>query len=255
MSTVLARVEERLRAEDLIGARATLLDLRRLRARLALANARFAPDWVWLLRRELRWMEQAIGDVVDTDALVCWTRRQVLDGHDERARAGLLAELSHERARAQRRLVDLLDSGRYQRMVRDLTRPYLGPEDLHRTLRREWRGLEMVARTASQAPSDEDRHRLAARLDRVRHGAELDQNGQHWADELGRARGALDRIAETSLGQEWFRHAAGAAGMRWDLLAGQLLERARQSERAWWCEWRVRFDRAGRKRLRTWMEE
>lgn len=255
MSKVLTRVEERLRAEDLAGTGAARLDVRRLRARLALANDRFDPDWVWLLRRELHWLEHAMGDVVDTDALVCWTRRQDLDGHDEKARVELLVELSRERSRAQRRLVDVLDSARYERIVCDLDRPYVGPEDLRRTLRREWRGLQMVAGAAGGAQGDEDRHRLAARVDRVRHGAELDKDGRRWADELGRARGVLDWIGETSLAQGWFRHASGASTMRWDLLSGQLLERARLRERAWWCEWRVRFDRAARKRLRAWVEE
>jgi hypothetical protein len=255
MAKVLTRFEAKLREEDLSEAASARQGVRRLRARLVLASGRFDPDWVWLLRRELRWVEQAIGDVVDADALVCWIGRQSLDSRDEPARASLLAELARERSRAQRRLVALLDSARYERMVADLTRPYLLPEHLARDLAKEWRALKTLVGTIGEAPSDPDLVRLGARLDRLRHGAELDKAGARWAEVLGSAREAVDGLQQASLAQGWLRHASGTATTTWDLLSGQLLERARAVESGWRREWAARWENARRKELRAWLAE
>jgi CHAD domain-containing protein len=253
MSKGVKRFEEKLRDEHGGEARQARLAVRRLRAQLGLVGDRFDPDWVWLLRRELRWVEQSIGDVADADALLCWVGRQEVDDRDEKARAALVDELSRERSRAHRRLVALLDSGRYERMVRDLSRPYLAPEDLDKTLRREWRSLKAVVSAVGEAPGDQDLHRLAMRVDRVRHGAELCKGAGKWVDALGELRDALDALQEASLAQGWLRHAAGTPAVSWDLLAGQLLERARGAEIAWWREWSARWERAGDKELRAWL--
>jgi len=210
---------------------------------------------VWLLRRELRWVEQSIGDMVDADALMCWVARQEVDDRDETARTELVAELARERSRAHRRLVALLDSARYERMQRDLDRPYLPPADLSGTLRREWRALTSVARALQASRGDQDAHRLAMRVDRTRHGAELCRDGAKWAVALGDVREALDALQEASLAQGWLRHAAGTPTVSWDLLSGQLLERARCAEATWWGEWAARWELAQSKDLRAWLKK
>jgi CHAD domain-containing protein len=209
---------------------------------------------VWLLRRELRWVEQAMGDVADTEVLECWVRRQELDDRDEKARADLVGELAREHSRAHRRLVALLDSARYERMVRDLARPFHPPADLAKTVRREWRSLKVVVSSVGESPGDQDLHRLAMRVDRVRHGAELSKEAKKWAAALGELRDVIDSLQDASLAQGWLRHAAGTPAVSWDLLAGQLLERARCGESAWWREWPVRWDRARAKPLRAWLK-
>lgn len=254
MSRELTRFESKLRNEDASEARPARVAVRRVRARLGLGSARFDPDWVWLLRRELRWVEQAIGDVADAEVLECWVRRQEVDERDEKARADLVGELDRERSRAHRRLVALLDSARYERMVRDLARPFRPPADLAKTVRREWRSLKVVVSSVGAAPGDQDLHRLAMRVDRVRHGAELSKEAKKWVEALGELRDVIDSLQDASLAQGWLRHAAGTPAVSWDLLAGQLLERARCAESAWWREWPVRWDCARAKPLRAWLK-
>jgi CHAD domain-containing protein len=254
MSKGVTRFEKALRDEEVSEARPARLAVRRLRAQLGLATDRFDPDWVWLLRRELRWVEQSIGDIADADALLSWLGAQVVDDRDEKARAQLTEELVRERSRAHRRLIALLDSARYERMVRDLARPYLAPEELTKVLRHEWRALKSVVEAVGIAPGDQDLHRLAMRVDRVRHGAELVKAAGPWVNALGELRDALDALQESSLAQGWLRHAAGTPAVSWDLLAGQMLERARGTESLWWDEWSRRWERARAKRLRAWMK-
>jgi CHAD domain-containing protein len=254
MSKALTRHEPLLRDEDTPDARRARVALRRLRSQLGLATDHFDADWVWLLRRELRWVEQSVGDVVDADALLSWVGRQDVDDRDEKARGELVDELARERSRAHRRLVALLDSARYERMVNDLSRPYRVPDDLPRVVRREWRSLRAVVEAVGGAPGDQDLHRLAMRVDRVRHGAELAKEGAKWADALGDVREALDALQEASLAQGWLRHSAGTPGASWDLVSGQLIERARCAEVAWWDEWESRWEMARSKDLRSWLK-
>ncbi|MGH9006265.1 MAG: CHAD domain-containing protein [Acidimicrobiales bacterium] len=253
MSKAITRFERQLRDEDAEDAREARVAVRRLRAQLVLADC-FDPDWVWLLRRELRWVEQSVGDVVDVDALMCWVGRQSVDDRDEKARAELVAELTRERSRAHRRLVALLDSARYERMVRDLARPYRDPEELARSVGREWKSLKAVVASVGDHPGDQDLHRLAMRVDRVRHGAELAKDAAPWAATLADVREALDALQEASLAQGWLRHAAGTPTASWDLLSGQLLERARAAESVWLDEWSTRWELARVKSLRAWLK-
>jgi len=255
MSREITRFEAELRNGEASDPGQARVGVRRVRARLGLATDRFDPDWVWLLRRELRWVEQAIGDVADADALVCWVRRQELDDRDERARSDLVAELARERSRAQRRLVALVDSARYERMVRDLERSFHPPGELAKTVRREWRSLKVVVSSVGENPGDQDLHRLAMRLDRVRFGAELSKEGERWAEALGRLSEVIEALQEASLAQGWLRHAAGIPTVSWDLLAGQLIERARCDEAAQWREWPERWKQARDKHLRAWLKD
>jgi CHAD domain-containing protein len=254
MSRGVTRYEAKLRNEQGSEARKARVSVRRIRARLGLATGHFDADWVWLLRRELRWVEQSIGDVADADALMCWVGRQDLDDRDEKARTDLVGELARERSRAHRRLMALLDSARYERMVRDLARPFHPPADLAKTVGREWRSLKAVVGSVGETPGDQDLHRLAMRVDRVRFGAELAKAGRKWADQLGELRDAIDALQEASLAQGWLRHAAGTPACSWELVSGQLLERARCAETAWWREWTRRWDRARAKDLRAWLK-
>lgn len=253
MARAIRGFEERLRGEDPVAAAEARVAVRRLRAQLALSTERFDPDWVWLVRRELRWLEQAVGDVADADALACWVERQEVDERDRPAKGLLVAELRRERGRAQRRQLALLDSARYERMLRDLERPYLGPDDVARVTRREWRSFKATLGTTAESRRPQDVHRLAGRLDRLRHAAELSKAGAKWAAALGEAREALDRVGESALAQGWLRHAADTPAMHWDLLAGQLLERARCAELTFWDEWTSRLERARAKDLRSWL--
>jgi CHAD domain-containing protein len=255
MSREITRFEAKLQSEDASEAGPARIAVRRIRAQLGLATDRFDPDWVWLLRRELRWVEQAIGDVADADSMMRWVGRQELDDRDEKARADLVAELARERSRAQRRLVALLESARYERMVRDLDRPFHSPAELAKTVRREWRSLKVVVSSVGGNPGDQDLHRLAMRVDRVRFGAELCKEGERWAEALGGLRDVIDALQEASLAQGWLRHAAGTPTVTWDLLSGQLLERARCAESASWREWPVRWKQARAKPLRAWLKD
>jgi hypothetical protein len=95
---------------------------------------------------------------------------------------------------------------------------------------------------------------MAVRIDRLRHAAELSKPGAKWAAALGEVRDALDGLGEAALAQGWLRHAADTPAMHWDLLSGQLLERARCAELGWWGEWSCRLERARGKDLRAWLK-
>ncbi len=254
MAETLRGGERALREADPAAARRARDDVRGIRARLVLAGDRFDADWVWLLRRELRFLEQGIGDLVDADALVCWVGRQDLDRRDERTRGELLGELARERSRAHRRLVALLDSARYERMVRDLARPYVRPGHVPKLVGKEWRALRSLVGAQDGIPGDQDRHRLAARIDRVRHGADLHRDGRRWAKELGDLRDRLDGLQEASLAQSWLRHTTEVSALHWDLVAGQLLERARGLEAERWEGFRECWARCADKSRRAWLE-
>ncbi|MGH9044828.1 MAG: CHAD domain-containing protein [Acidimicrobiales bacterium] len=231
MADPLREVEAALREGDRCRAREARVVVRRLRAQLVLGRDRLDRDWIWLLRRELRWVEVTIGDVADAAAMETSWSAEPLEPADHAARAELVAELTRERSRAERRLVALFDSARHQRMLGDLDRPYLRPAGLKRTLRKEWRRLESAAKPATaKAAADHELHRLGARVDRVRHGAELLKGAGGLASALGGVREALDHLEEASLAQGWLRHAAATPNLDWGLLAGQLLERARSQE-------------------------
>ena len=251
MSRSVSVFEKQLREENVAQARQARVSVRRVRTQLGLATDRFDADWVWLVRRELRWIELAIGDVIDADALRCWIGRQELDERDEPARQRLVGELAREGSRAHRRLLALLDSARYERMVRDLDRPYLPPDAPAKVARREWRLLTSTAGALNGALGDQAVHRLAARVDRVRHATELCRGAAPWTEELARLRESLDALRETSLLQGWLRHAAGSPAGSWDLVAGQLLERTRRAESEWWANWPSRWERVSSKDLRA----
>ncbi len=253
MAETLREGERRLREADSAAARIARNAVRGLRARLVLAGDQFDPDWVWLLRRELRFLEQAIGDLVDAHALVSWVGRQDLDRRDEPTRAELLGELARERSRAHRRLVALLDSARYERMVRDLGRPYLRPGHVTKLVGKEWRALRSLVGAQDGIPGDQDRHRLATRIDRLRHGADLHRAGRGWAKELGELRDRLDGLQEASLAQGWLRHTTEVSALHWDLVAGQLLERARGLEAERWQGFCERWVRCADKSQRAWL--
>jgi hypothetical protein len=147
----------------------------------------------------------------------------------------------------------LLESARYERMIRDLERPYLPPGGLRRIARREWRVLKVAVRAAGDSGGPQELHRLASRIDRTRYAVELHKSGAAWSMALGEARQVIEGLQQASLAQGWLRHAAGTPAVSWDLLAGQLLERARCSEQWWWGQWKGSWERARAKELRRWL--
>jgi CHAD domain len=254
LARTLTGLESALRSDDASGARAARVAVRRLRSQLRLGSERLDADWVWLVRRELRWCEQAVGDLADIDALGCWIGRQELDRSDEPARRDLVEEINRERVRAHRRLVALLESSRYRRMLRDLARP-LGPTNhLGRQLRRDWRSLKGLVAFSGAQQRRSDVPSLVRGVDRVRFGAELDQGGRRWSVVLGDLAGVLAAIEEMSLAQGWLRQTALVPACSWVLVAGQLVERARVSEQSLWAEWQARWVRASDKELRGWLK-
>jgi len=255
MSQAIGGFEDQLRADDAAGAARARVSVRRTRALLAMAADHYDADWVWLVRRELRFLDQAIGDVLDAVALRGWVAAQALDERDDRARSGLVDELTHERGRAHCRLVALLDSARYERMLHDLERPYALPEEPRKVAWREWRQVRVLSQGLGTMSGPEHLHRLATKVDRTRHAAELCKSGRPWADALAEARDALDVLGRAALTKGWLRHAASTPGGSWDLVAGQLIERARGEEAGWTKECVARLERAGAKDLRAWLKK
>lgn len=101
---------------------------RRLRAALSLFFS-YLPSGFGAIRDELRWVTTALGEVRDLDVQLAEIQRRkaAMDPIDAVALDQLVDELSSRRDAARRRMLDTLDSERYERFTADFTELLANP--------------------------------------------------------------------------------------------------------------------------------
>jgi CHAD domain-containing protein len=199
---------------------------RRLRSNLKAMQALLDPVWAAHVRKDLKWLGSALGDVRDVD---------VLTGLLEASPAELQARLSRDREAAVQRLVSALTSDRYLKLLDRLHAASQNPpgatgdqifasdrgrERLTHLVNHEWRTVRRRVQKAGSDPSDRQLHRIRIGAKGLRYTAEMA------APVIGEKGLRVARAAEdlqTVLGEQ---HDAVAAE-HW--LQAQVCDRSRES--------------------------
>lgn len=239
---------------------------RRLRSDLKTFGVGLDPVWVSHVRKDLKWVGSALGDVRDVDVLA--------DTFQGGAPRELIEELSHQRAVAAGRLTSVLRSDRYLRTLDRLhaashTPPYLDTDNrFHATDRavtvvpvlvaKRWKALRRQVDRAGNHPSDRQLHRTRIKAKQLRYAAEAATRVS--GKPAARVASAAEQL-QTVLGQHhdaveakaWLEATAGRSSPSAAFEAGRLTsrqeERACKHERHWRRSWKA----LGKPKARSWM--
>ncbi len=203
------------------------------------------------LRAELKWLGSILGEVRDRDVLIEYllAESKTLDG----APLGTMLELlDAERNAARRELVAVLDSPRYELLLKDLKRPpALRPgETLVDAARGDYERLRKTMDGLGKNPGDDELHEARIRVKRARYAVEAAGIGPRFVQ---RAKELQDVLGEHQDGvvaderiRELLEQVRGSG--RTAFAAGRLVERQRlrrgASREAWPRAWR-RLRKAG----------
>ena len=171
--------------EDPEGVHQARVAVRRLRSDLRMFRPLVDRRWADALRIELRWLGDLLAPVRDAEVLDARLRKRI-DGMAtlELAPAKVLLDaLEVDRMAARRRLLEGLDSRRYQELVVRLVRAALEPvrrggsvdqpaARLGSLMDRPWEKLSTSAAALGSASSDAALHATRIHAKRVRYGAE-----------------------------------------------------------------------------------
>lgn len=135
------------------------------------------------LREELEWLAGVLGPLREADVLQQRIRRRIDETGHELAPAKLLVdELEARRLEGRSRLVEAMDSPRYDALLDALegavtAAPIVADADrpsrrAGRLMAKPWRALDRRARALGADSSDESLHAVRIRAKRVRYGAE-----------------------------------------------------------------------------------
>lgn len=171
--------------EDPEGVHQARVAVRRLRSDLRSFRPLVDRRWTDALRIELRWLGGLLGPVRDSEVLGARLRERIQRMATlELAPAKVLLDgLEVERMTARRRLLEGLDSRRYQELVVRLVRAALEPvrrggsvdqpaRDLGSLMDRPWAELSARAAALGSGSSDAALHAARIHAKRVRYGAE-----------------------------------------------------------------------------------
>jgi CHAD domain-containing protein len=147
--------------------------VRRLRAVLRATRELFDGGWVTSVRDELRWFGRELAPARDLDVLL-----EGLPKTDKDV-APVVRALEAERKRERKRIVKVLESERYGRLLDRLREavepPPMRPVDLplERVAAREFEQLRGAMRSLGANPTDAALHQARIRAKRARYAAEL----------------------------------------------------------------------------------
>lgn len=234
---------------------------RRLRAFLRSARGLVDEQWAGDVRASARTVAGALGSVRDLDVLLDRIRADIAELGPAERRDGrpLLRALQRERTAARRRLLAVLRSDGYFRLLDTLE---AGPpqheaaEDdptLPGLWRREFRKLEKAMKPLGEDSPAEELHAARLQVKRARYAAELGGAalGDDGAAFVRRAKALQDVLGEhqdATLAEERLRELASAAPAEAAFVAGRLVEREqarRCAARAAWPEAWKRLRKAG----------
>lgn len=234
---------------------------RRLRAFLRSARGLVDQQWADDVRASARTVADALGSVRDLDVLLDRIRADVSELGPVERRDGrpLLRALQRERAAARRRLLAVLRSDGYFRLLDTLE---AGPPQheaaaddptLPGIWHREFRKLEKAMKPLREDSPAEELHAARLQVKRARYAAELGGAalGDDGAAFVRRAKALQDVLGEhqdATVAEERLRALASAAPAEAAFVAGRLVEREqarRRAARAAWPEAWKRLRKAG----------
>ena len=158
------------------------VSVRHLRSELNVVSAVLARDAHRVLDRELRWLGRALGARRDLDVMA--SLFSSLESKDVRVPRLVRERLEADRAREARRLMRVMESARYRRLIRRLGATVVAPPLTPRGARRADAvlrpGLVKVAialfaevDAAGASPGTETLHRIRIRAKRCRYSCEI----------------------------------------------------------------------------------
>ena len=171
--------------EDPAGVHQARVAVRRLRSDLRTFRPLVDRDWAEALRVELRWLGRLLAPVRDAEVLGARLQERVerMVGLELASAKVLLDGLETDRLDARRRLLEGLDSRRYEELVLRLVRAALQPltqggrvdrpaMNLGSLMDRPWATLSKSAAALGSGSSDTALHATRIDTKRVRYGAE-----------------------------------------------------------------------------------
>jgi CHAD domain-containing protein len=277
-------------AEDVHQARVAT---RRLRSDLRTYAPLLDEAWAEELRAELKWVAAALGEVRDADVLLIRLEEAAagLDAMDRPAMAGIVARLRSRRSEARARLAEVLGDRRYaallDRLVEALSPPRLDrvppvpagapaaivpPEQWLRSeaqapasevvpalVRRPWKHLREAVAAVERTGTDERLHEARIRAKRCRYAAEVaavavGKPARRLASAVAELQEVLGEHQDAVVAEAWLRSVVPELTSAEALVAGQLVAGQRAVADATRQAWRPVWDRANRRKLRSWMD-
>ena len=239
---------------------------RRLRSDLRTFDVVLDPVWVRHVRRDLKWLGSALGEVRDAD---------VLTGQLAGVPEEIGVQLAGQRAEAAQRISEYLANDRYLLLLDHLhaatsNPPFvLGDDDIHQEDRADrvlsclvgarWHALRHLVRKSGSDPSDERLHRIRIKAKQLRYAAEAA------TPVMGRAARRTARAAEdlqTLLGEHhdavtaesWLRErAANGVSPTSAFEAGRMAAEQQRLQRKLRHRWRRTWTRLAQPKRRRWM--
>ena len=218
--------------------------VRRMRALLRAARPMLDRQWADELRRRLGWLGGALGPVRDLDVLIEHLRGEAerLGSADREAFGVVLERLDDDRRRARVRMLDVLTSGRYLKLLDAIdsaaTAPRLVPtaKAPERLARREHARLAAAVAALPDPAPDADLHATRIAVKRARYAAELlGGDGEEMRAYVAAARAAQDVLGahqDACVAERRLRELAPAfAATATHLACGRLIERERRRRR------------------------
>jgi CHAD domain-containing protein len=254
--------------------------IRRLRSDLKLLARELDPVWTRSARGELGWLGGVLGRVRDADVL----GGSLLDAGSVAESGGALelkVTLDEDRRSAARTLAEILDEGRYLTLLERLdaasgslplrtTSAKGRRRKKHRAgagakkvlpglVRKRWRALRRMVRSAGPHPTDAQLHQVRIRAKQLRYAAEtatpvIGRAGRRVAAAAEELQTVLGEHHDSVAAENWLRRQALSGTRSAAFSAGILVAGERRRQRKLRRTWRVDWDRLDSRRLRRSLE-
>ncbi len=246
---------------------------RRLRSNLKTFGPVLDPVWTRHVRRDLKWLGAALGNIRDAD---------VLAGQLNDAPELLQERLAAQRSAACRQLEDVLESKRYLDLLDKLhaasERLPLASHARHKAekparavlpslIRRRWRALHRAVRRAGSDPSASQLHRVRIKSKQLRYAAEVavpivGKQAKHTAAAAERVQTVLGEHHDAVASEAWLRSqvkdrtlTGGVVSLSTGVAfeAGALTADLRRTQDARRQHWTHAWKRLARPKRRRWL--
>lgn len=258
--------------DDIEGVHQARVGTRRLRSDLRTYGPYLQTRWAEGLRRELGWYAGELGRVRDLDVLLVRFERQITwlpEEADREAGAKLLERLRRERDRELTRLLRLMGTRRYvrllDRLVRAAERPLTTVEarlpakaTVPELVGVPWKKLRKTVKALGPDPHDEALHATRIRVKRARYAVDvavpvIGQPARDLAKALGGVQDVLGDHNDAVVATARLRTLASHAPRDEVLVAGQLVAVQRQEVGVLREEWNAAWKQVDRKRHTSWI--